>query len=219
MADETASLLNQSTVEAEPKQAYWWLTVLMLTYFARRYTNEGLMGMILALGMGYCIYLNTRKPKHVVQILGCALFMFIGLHSISEYGDKLDRSSNLARNQSAPAAAPQTATDPAQEKRDFINSVDESITGKRLEGNLPKFIGKNVDLHGKVEEVTSATEFVLDTGIMSFNGDGNAVDTTARIYIECNSTKSLEGGQQIRVIGTVDDAGTSAPTIKAKYME
>lgn len=140
------------------------------------------------------------------------------------------RQSSSRQQPSAPHAVkqqsqPQREADPQsgsrqQLKREFLQTVDESISGSRIQGNPYKFVGKRVDLHCIVEDIPQE-DFLNAACPPDEYGIGPV------IVIETD-TKSLEKGQQIRVLGTVVDPmdGTNAmggqmhfPTVKAEFME
>ncbi len=102
----------------------------------------------------------------------------------------------------------------ASDKSDFLATVDESISGERIAGNPFKFVGKNVDLHCTVANIPAADVF-------------NASCPDANVVI-LHSTRDLEQGQAVRVIGTVQDPmdGTNAmggemqfPTVLARFLQ
>lgn len=90
-------------------------------------------------------------------------------------------------------AAPSTVSASSQDdKRKFISQCDESISVDRLAGAPYKFIGKKVDLHGIVGPASDPDIINLN----SLNEDGTFVVVVA-------SSRNLEQGQRIRVLGTV----------------
>jgi hypothetical protein len=105
-------------------------------------------------------------------------------------------------------------------KREFLKTVDESLSGARIAGNPYKFVGKHVDLHCTVENIPQEDFFNASCGT---DDDGDSVT----LVIETN-TKQLEPGQAVRVIGSVDQPmeGNNAmggeghfPTVQAQFME
>jgi hypothetical protein len=78
------------------------------------------------------------------------------------------------------------------EKRKFISQCDESISVDRLAGAPYKFIGKKVDLHGIVGPAT-------DPDIINLN----SVSGYGVFVVVVASSRNLETGQRIRVLGTV----------------
>jgi hypothetical protein len=106
----------------------------------------------------------------------------------------------------------------ADRKAAFLKTVDESISGARIAGNPWKFVGKHVDLHCSVGPIIDEH---------TFNGVcGDAFGDA--IAIVCNSTKSLEAGQDVRVLGIVQNPldGTNTNggaqkwgVVKAVFME
>jgi hypothetical protein len=128
----------------------------------------------------------------------------------------------------APPPPPVHKVSIAELKREFIGTVDESISGQRIAGAKFKFVGTNVDLHGKVGSIVDDQHFNLMTGSTSIDDDGNVSDTSGVIVIECQSTHDLEQGQVLRVLGTVINPieGNNAmggnatfPAVRAEYME
>jgi hypothetical protein len=129
---------------------------------------------------------------------------------------KIDRQVD-ADNAPAPTSRPVSRQ---ELKRDFIKTVDESISGARIAGNPYKFVGKHVDLHCTVDSVPQSDIFNASCG-----EDDNGMPVN--IVIETD-TRELEHGQAVRVIGTVDDpmegnnmmgGETHFPTVKANFME
>lgn len=106
----------------------------------------------------------------------------------------LSRVSFLAAVGGALVASPIAALASVQDdKKRFIAQCDESISVERLAGAPYKFIGKKVDLHGVVGPST-------DPGFINLNspeGDGVFVIVLA-------DSRTLEQGQRIRVLGTVE---------------
>jgi hypothetical protein len=129
---------------------------------------------------------------------------------------KTDRQVD-ADNAPAPTAAPLSRQ---ELKREFLKTVDESLSGARIAGNPYKFVGKRVDLHCTVGNIPQEDFFNATCGT---DDDGAPIN----LVIETN-TKQLEPGQAVRVIGTVDQPmeGNNAmggeghfPTIQANFME
>jgi hypothetical protein len=119
-----------------------------------------------------------------------------------EQANSADAGSNDsgAQQDNVPDAKPLSAS---QRKKEFLAGVDEAISGKRISGNPYKFVGSSVDLHGTVVSVVDETHFNLQTGDISMNGEGDVSDTLGNVVIECQSSKDLEQGQRVRVLGTV----------------
>lgn len=125
-----------------------------------------------------------------------------------------------------PTPTPEPTSPPptrAQLKAQFLQTVDESISGARIEGNPNKFIGDNVDLHGSVVNVLDDSSFNFTTGDIE-SGDYAIILVTT----DPGEATDLEAGQSLRVIGTVVEPteGTNAmggsmdfPTVHAEYME
>lgn len=87
-----------------------------------------------------------------------------------------------------PSAAVASVQD---DKRKFIAQCDESISIDRLAGAPYKFVGKKVDLHGVVGPAT-------DPDIINLNSQGGV------FVVVIASSRNLEQGQNIRVLGTVE---------------
>lgn len=110
----------------------------------------------------------------------------------------------------------------AIEKRAFLASVDESISGGQIAGNPYKYVGARVDFHCTVADIPAPDFFNASCGT---EADGY---TPAVIVIEYAGTSNLDQGQAVRVIGTVKSPieGTnqmggsmSFPTVRARFME
>jgi hypothetical protein len=107
----------------------------------------------------------------------------------------------------------------AQKKAAFIKTVDESISGARLAGNPYKFVGKHVDLHCTVSGINDPSFFNAACGD----------DQVERAIVILHSSKQLEQGQEVRVLGPVESPqsgdvegqGGSATfaVVKALYLE
>ena len=84
----------------------------------------------------------------------------------------------------------------AEMKKQFLNGIDESITGSRIAGNPLKFLGDKVDLHGTVVNVLDGQTFNFSTGDL-MAGD------FAMIVVETDSNQAanLEAHQALRVLG------------------
>ena len=90
-------------------------------------------------------------------------------------------------------AAPSVVSASAQDdKRKFISQCDESISVDRLAGAPYKFIGKKVDLHGVVGPAS-------DPDIINLN----SLNENGMFVVVVASSRNLEQGQRIRVLGTV----------------
>ena len=89
----------------------------------------------------------------------------------------------------------------ADEKKKFIAQCDESISIARLTGAPFKFIGKKVDLHGKVGAPTADGR--------SFNLYTDDVETAVIVIAEA---RNLEGDQRVRVLGVVQKPENQSTT-------
>ena len=106
------------------------------------------------------------------------------------------------------AATPSSAVagSRADDKKKFISECDESISISRLTGAPFKFVGKKVDLHGKVGAPTQdGKSFNLYTD-----------DVPAAVLVVADA-RNLEGGQRVRVLGVVQKP-ESGPTTNGGNM-
>ena len=101
------------------------------------------------------------------------------------------------------------------QKKRFIGQVDQSISIARLSGAPYKFVGKKVELHGRVAGIVDEKHFNLASE------DGETV-------VVIGDARSLEGGQRLRVLGTVVQplSGTNVsggamtfPAVNSAFME
>ena len=115
--------------------------------------------------------------------------------------------------------APKPLTD-AQLRAQFLEGVDESISGGKIAGNPFRYIGKSVDHHCTVSNIPDPTWFNAACGERS---DG----LPAIIVIEADTT-DLQVGQSVRVMGVVDQPmdGTNAmggsmqfPAVSSQFMQ
>jgi hypothetical protein len=126
--------------------------------------------------------------------------------------------STSATETDEPAPTPESIQN---QKKDFLASVDESISGAMIAGNPYKYIGDAVDLHCTVVSIPDPSFFNAQCGEDS---DG----LPALIVVEYDNTANLNQGQAVRVMGDVEEPmqGTNAmggarnfPTVKAHFME
>jgi hypothetical protein len=131
-----------------------------------------------------------------------------------------DATAPQSSQPDAPADPPVKQFSRLQQKRQFLKTVDESVSGARIAGNPYKFVGTNVDLHCVVTEI-----FDEDATNANCGEDANGYSVNVVIVI---NTKGLEKGQSLRVIGTVEAPmeGTNGyggdahfPTVKAEFAE
>jgi hypothetical protein len=168
-----------------------------------------------------------------------AVILVVGVEVVLHSADSTGSSTTVATATDAPAPIMETSQAPApdeatpaptprptsyaqyqhEQKREFMATVDESISGGMIVGNKFKYVGKSVDLHCTVENIPDQSWFNANC-----SGDD---DDPAMIVIEYD-THDLSPGQAIRVMGTVDQPmeGNNAmggdatfPTIKAEFME
>lgn len=108
-----------------------------------------------------------------------------------------------------------------EQKAEFLQGVDESISGAMIAGNKLKYVGENVDLHCSVESIVDESSFNASCGE---DDDG----MPAIILVQYDNTSSLDKGQSVRILGTVEDPAEGVngfggeatfPTVKAEYME
>jgi hypothetical protein len=104
-----------------------------------------------------------------------------------------------------------------REKQEFVASVDTSVTAAQIAGNPTKYEGQNVELHCTVTNVPQQGSINASCG-----------DDDTNIVVLYDDTNSLDQGQAIRILGTVQEPtqGTNAfggsmnfPTVKAEFME
>jgi len=138
--------------------------------------------------------------------------------ALSACGDSTDQNQS-APQQSAEANTPKPLS-PAEQKKRFLKTVDESISGARIASNRYKFVGKHVDLHCTVVDIPQADFFNAECG-QDENGD------PVVIVIEADS-RTLEKDQAVRIMGIVAEPmeGNNAmggqgsfPTVRALFME
>lgn len=107
------------------------------------------------------------------------------------------------------------------EKREFLAGVNESISGAMIVGNKLKYVGDDVDLHCTVYTIIDASSFNAECGE---DDDGMPIV----IVIQYDDTSSLDKGQAVRILGTVEDPAEGVngyggeatfPTVKAEFME
>jgi hypothetical protein len=174
-----------------------------------------------------------RKQSGQVTSQGCGLgcvglIVVVGLFiwGTSMCSNSSSSSTSSDSSDNAPASTPNPhATSYEQgrlaEKREFIQGVNESISGAMIAGNKLKYVGDDVDLHCTVDNVVDSSNFNADCGEDS---DG----MPAILLIQYDDTSSLDKGQAIRVLGTVEDptegvngfgGETTFPTVKAEFME
>lgn len=172
----------------------------------------------------------ASKAKRPNGCVGCVIVVVVlivllaivgaltgGGSGSSNSGSSTSRSTGESGTRERAAPRPKSRQ---QLKRGFLATVDESISGGRINGNPYKFVGKNVDLHCVVESVP-------DENALNAVCPPDEYGLGPIIVVE-TQTRGLEKGQHIRVIGTVQDPveGTNAmggtmkfPTVKAEFME
>jgi hypothetical protein len=135
-------------------------------------------------------------------------------------------STSSSSDDSAPVSAPNPHTTSYEQgrlakKRAFIQGVDESISGAMIAGNKLKYVGDDVDLHCTVDTIVDAGTFNADCGE---DEDGMPYI----ILIQYDDASSLDKGQPVRILGTVEDPTVGVngfggeatfPTVKAEFME
>ena len=188
-------------------------------------------GFICVLGFFAAVFRKRRKRMWLGGFVVAFVVAVIAAPSVPESKSSVAQAYPPAVNQvtdtHVDAPAPKIVA-AAESKHGFLATVDESITGKRIAGNPRKFLGKRVDLHGKVHNVLDEHSFNFDIGAISVSDSGDVSDTSAMILVTCDSTGSLEADQKLRVIGTVVESTegtnlmggqTTFPTVKASFME
>ena len=167
-----------------------------------------------------CTFLGLGCAGLVVVLIGgCTVF-----YTLTPSGKAIMTQYDAEKASKSHAAdAPRRHQQPKsrlQRKREFLASVDESISGARISGNPYKFVGKKVDLHCVVDDIPQADFLNAACPPDEYGIGPNVVVQT--------DTKALEKGQRIRVIGTVVEPmeGTNAmggqmrfPTVRAEFME
>ncbi len=191
---------------------------------------------------------GTPKPSGCgQQALGCGCLTVIGIVILVVIGavfapkgasngssptqttqqdSQQDTATSPPQRAVRPKATPRPTPEPTQEsyehqrqreKREFLDSVDDSITAAQIAGNPNKYVGRNVELHCTVSNVPQQGMINAACG-----------DDDTNIVIEYGDTNSLDQGQAIRVLGTVQEPeeGTNSfggamsfPTVKAEFME
>jgi hypothetical protein len=158
----------------------------------------------------------------ILIFVGSAIFGSKGSESTENKGSTTQTQPATDNAQPDTAAAPDPAPQLSrkEQKRNFLATVDESISGARIEGNPYKFVGTNVELHCVISNIPQA-DFLNAACPPGDYGLG------PNIVVQVD-TRSLEKGQHIRVIGTVVEPmqGNNAmggeghfPTVKAEFME
>lgn len=108
-----------------------------------------------------------------------------------------------------------------EQKREFLASVNESISGAMIAGNKLKYVGESVDLHCTVASVVDANDFNAQCG-------EDDAGLPVVILVQYDDTSSLDKGQSVRILGTVEEptegvngfgGETTFPTVKAEFME
>lgn len=153
----------------------------------------------------------------LLLVFGLFGYLLYQINTNPIYSLKSDVSSSDQSDNQPPAESHQ------QTKQEFLQDVDESISGARISGNPYKFVGDKVDLHGTVVNVLDDSHFNMTTGDIYS-------DNYAIILVETNpgNATDLEAKQAVRVIGTVEEptSGTNAmggqgefATVKAEFIE
>jgi hypothetical protein len=156
-----------------------------------------------------------------VIFVGSAIFGSKGSESTDNKGStaQTQPANDNAQPDTPAAPKPPPELSRKEQKRNFLATVDESISGARIVGNPYKFVGTNVDLHCVISDIPQA-DFLNATCPPDDYGGPNIV-----VQVD---TRSLEKGQHIRVIGSVVEPmeGNNAmggvghfPTVKAEFME
>ncbi|HEY1978406.1 MAG TPA: hypothetical protein VGG89_17785 [Candidatus Baltobacteraceae bacterium] len=152
-------------------------------------------------------------------LLLAVAFAMVGV--LAACGDDSSSSSSDSSDQTAAPVATAAPISVAARKKKFVQSVDESISGAMIAGNKYKYVGKDVDLHCTVASVIDENGFNATCGE---DDDGDPVN----IVVLYSYTKSLDQGQTVRILGTVEQPaeGSNAmggsgtfPTVKAEFME
>ena len=182
--------------------------VAVIQLFRRKWKSLGIWAGVAFVSFVICMIATSQMPPSTTTSSSGG--------SDSSSNPKIARQVDAAN---APAPTPRPLSRQEQ-KRDFLKTVDESLSGARIAGNPYKFVGKRVDLHCTVGNIPQEDFFNATCGT---DDDGSPVT----LVIETN-TKDLEPGQTVRVIGTVAQPmeGNNAmggeghfPTIEASFME
>jgi len=162
--------------------------------------------------------LNATSCRNLVTAIAAAAALLTQSACTSD--DSQNNQSQTTTSESATSAPTPKPVSRLELKRQFLATVDESVSGARIAGNPYKFVGKRVELHCTVSNIPQEDFFNATCGT-----DEN--DLPVVIVVETN-TKDLEANQAVRIIGTVVEPsdGTNAmgghmhfPTVKAEFME
>jgi hypothetical protein len=182
--------------------------------------------------------LQSTKPSSVVGgclsvivaivVIGVAISMCSGGSSSSQTSTASSDATSSSDSTSNDTATTDTTPEPTStpesiqdQKKDFLASVDESISGAMIVGSPYKYIGDNVDLHCTVVSIPDPSFFNAQCGEDS---DG----MPAVLVVEYDDAGNLSKGQTVRVMGEVAEPmqGSNAmggsmnfPTVKAQFME
>ncbi len=125
-------------------------------------------------------------------------------------------SPPTAASSSAPSAAPGRRADEQQ----FLAGVDRSISGAAIAHDKSKYVGDSVDIACTIASIVNENSFTADCGENS--------GVPAVILVDYDDTVSLNKGQAVRIMGTVeeptdgvDSAGKKATfaAVKAQFIE
>jgi hypothetical protein len=133
-----------------------------------------------------------------------------------------DQSQTQEQPDTAPAPNPPAPRSPSrqEQKRDFLETVDESISGAMIVAAPFKYVGQHVDLHCVVSNFPEQ-DFV--NALCPPDDDGSGPN----VVIQIDAT-SLSAGQRLRVIAEVVEpmegtnmmgGQTHFPTVKAEFAE
>lgn len=156
----------------------------------------------------------------IVVLAGLFSMCSGGASSSASSSDSSDTGSATSDSDSSPEPT-LTAIPAAIQKKSFLHGVDESISGGMIAGNKLKYVGKDVDLHCTVLSVVDDNSFNAECGEDS---DGDP----AIILVHYQYTSSLDKGQSVRILGTVEDptegvngygGEATFPTVNAEFME
>lgn len=152
-------------------------------------------------------------------LTACAM---LGIAALVAGCDSSDSSSSNSTTTEQHAVARPTAKPKsrAELKHEFLQTVNEDISGPMIVAAPFKYVGKHVDLHCTVSDVPLEDAINANCGV---DEDGDPTN----LVIQTDS-RQLTKGQSIRVIGTVVEPveGNNAnggdmrfPTVKAEFME
>ena len=203
-----------------------------------RFAGGGFLALITTIGaiIGFVrLRGDRRKISGAVAIMSAIVFVACLVESptkLESTNVAVVPTSNPENNDSAtetpstpeptdkprPTEKPETYEEQRKrEKREFLASIDDSITADKISGNATKYVGQNVSLHCSIGNVPQ-------------QGTINALcgENETNIVLQYEDSNSVDQGQSVHVLGTVAEPaeGTNAfggdmhfPTVDVKFME